>query len=157
MRENCEAEGICLVEAPIENLGSIGTVERYHGPLRAVYMKIRSEMDSKTTNDECLKMAMYAVNSTIGLEGLCPILLVFGAMPRPARSIPTPSRIKRAEAIDKMKAVQKEQVRKRVAIGKRTVGSPKAKEQPEHSTGALLEVNYLYTEQYRRDGMDRSY
>lgn len=36
MRSNVEAAGITLVEAPTENPGSFGVVERYYDPLRCV-------------------------------------------------------------------------------------------------------------------------
>lgn len=38
---------------------------------------------------ECLQMSVYAANATMGPEGLFPMLLVFGALPRPARSFPS--------------------------------------------------------------------
>lgn len=86
------AEGIVLKEAPIENPGSIGTVERYHAPLRASFTKIRESMDKSEASDaDCLRMAVYAVNSTMGPEGLVPIysiLLVFDALRIPARTTP---------------------------------------------------------------------
>lgn len=39
-RSIVEAAGIKVEDAAIENPGSIGTVERYHGPLRAAYKKL---------------------------------------------------------------------------------------------------------------------
>lgn len=38
-------------------------------------------------------MAVYAVNGTMGAEGLCTILLVFGALPRPKITTPSPTQI----------------------------------------------------------------
>ena len=85
-KSNMEAAGIILEEAPIENPGSIGVVERYHAPLKKAYLKLRQTLQKGDTSDaECLQMAVYAANATIGPEGLCPMLLVFGAMPRRAR------------------------------------------------------------------------
>ena len=47
-------------------------------------------------------MAFKAVNDIVGPDGLVPTLLVFGALPRMTHdSPPTPSSIKRAEAIHK--------------------------------------------------------
>lgn len=39
MRENLAASGLVLEEAPVETLGAIGVVERYHAPLRAAYSR----------------------------------------------------------------------------------------------------------------------
>lgn len=98
------AEGIKFKEAPIETPGLIGIVERYHAPLRAVYTKIRESLDKSEANDhDCLKMALYAVNSTVGPEGLVPMFLVFGALPRPARTTPAPTQLQRQRAIDEAK------------------------------------------------------
>lgn len=72
------------MKAPIENPGTIGLVERYHTPLRRSFNTIREMFNMKeVSDDECLHMAVYANNVTIGPEGLCPMLLVFGALPKP--------------------------------------------------------------------------
>lgn len=62
MKAAVEASGIQLKEAPIENPGTMGIVERYHAPLRAAFEKIRASMDRETTDSECLQMAVYAIN-----------------------------------------------------------------------------------------------
>ena len=66
MRANLEAAGVTLHEAPVENPGTIGVVERYHAPLRAAYFKIRADLDRSNTDAECLKLEIFAVNSTMG-------------------------------------------------------------------------------------------
>lgn len=132
MRENLAAEGVTLHEAPVENPGTIGTVERYHAPLRSAYNKIRMELSKETSDIECLRMAVFAVNSTMGPAGLCPILLVFGVIPRPARMNPSITQIERSKAIDNaMIEVEKEQVRQRIAFGIKTRGNPKGMESSE--------------------------
>lgn len=129
LRGNLDAHGITLQEAPIETPGAIGTVERYHAPLRAAYERIRAEVKTGMTDDECLKMAVFAVNSTVGPEGLCPILLVFGAIPRPARTSPTITQLERARAIDAaMKEAEHEQSKRRIAFGLKHSGGQKGKE-----------------------------
>lgn len=46
-------------------------------------------------------MTVLAVNSTVGPEGLAPILLVFGAVPSPDRSISEASQLlTRQQAIE---------------------------------------------------------
>lgn len=96
MRSKCEASGIRLLEAPIENPGSIGMVERYHAPLRASFNKIKEDIGADITDKQALEMDVYTINATIGPEGLCPSLLVYGAIPLPARTRPSPTQLKRA-------------------------------------------------------------
>ncbi len=63
-------------------------------------------------------MAVKAVNDTVGPEGLCPTLLVFGTIPRPAKMTPSETHIGRAEAMERaMKVVSTEQAKCRVALG----------------------------------------
>jgi hypothetical protein len=57
-------------------------VERYHGPLRFALTKIRDSLLDEN-EQECLQLAVKAVNDTMGPETLIPKLLVFGALPRP--------------------------------------------------------------------------
>lgn len=57
LKANIEASGINLEEAPIENPGSIGIVERYHAPLRRAYTKIRQTLHrGEATDAEFLQM-----------------------------------------------------------------------------------------------------
>lgn len=88
MRSNLEVDGVTLHEAAIEHPGAIGTVERYHAPLRSSFLKLLSELERKTTETRFLQLAVFFINSTIGPESLCPMLLVFGIIPRPARKTP---------------------------------------------------------------------
>lgn len=62
----------------------IGKVERCHAPLRWVYMAIRSNLPKTNSNDQCLVMAVFARNTVILSEGLCAMLIVYGAIHRPA-------------------------------------------------------------------------
>jgi len=129
---NAESDGIKILEAPIESPMTMSHVERYHGPLRVSYLKIRDSLPRNETDADCLKMAIKAVNDTVGPEGLCPTLLVFGSLPRPARNLPSETQIQRADAIERaMKEVRKEQAKRRVAFGLRTNGIPVGKENSE--------------------------
>lgn len=58
MRENLEASDVNPKEAPIETPGAIGTMERYHDPLRVTYEKLRKEMSGEYTDPERLQMAV---------------------------------------------------------------------------------------------------
>lgn len=116
-------------EAPIENPGTIGVVERYHAPLRAACLKIRSDMDNYNTDEECMRLAVFSINATVLPEGLFPILLVFGAIHRPARETPSPSQLARAQAIDSsMDEVEKTQARRRIDFVLKNTAGPKAVE-----------------------------
>ena len=130
--DDCEAEGIMVLPAPVESPSTMSHVERYHAPLRSAYTKIRESLPRSESDAECLQMAIKSVNDTIGPEGLCPSMLVFGSLPRPARNLPSDTQIARAHAIDKaMKEVRKEQAKRRVAFGLKTSGGPLGKESSE--------------------------
>lgn len=90
---------VCISDATIEYTGTLGMVERYHVPLRAAYQRIRDDLGKDHSNSDCRRMALFSVSSTMGLEGLCPLRLLSGAIPRPARGTPYPTQIKRASAI----------------------------------------------------------
>lgn len=69
------------------------------------------------------------MNSTMGPEGLVPMLLVFGALPRPARITPAPTQLHRQRVIEEArKAASTEQARRRLAFALRHPSGPKAKE-----------------------------
>jgi len=55
-------------------------VERYYIPLRRVYKIISLELEG-ASKELILQMAVKAINNSAGLDGLIPILLVFGAYP----------------------------------------------------------------------------
>lgn len=127
--ENAEADGISVLTAPIECPSSMSPVERYHGPLRAAYTKIRAELPKTESDADCLQMAVKSVNDSIGPEGLCPTLLLYGTVPRPARNTPAETQIARTQAIDKaMDTVQKEQAKRRIAFGLKNINRLKGKE-----------------------------
>lgn len=102
-KECAEAEGIKILEAPIESPSTMSHVERYHVPLRSAYNKIRESLDRSESNADCLQLAVKATIDTIGPEGLCPTLLVFGTLPRPAKAQPAATQLNRARAKDMAK------------------------------------------------------
>lgn len=61
-----ESDGVRLLEAPIENPGSIVVVEHYHPPLLRALNLIRGDMDYSVGDSEFLKMAVFSVNATVG-------------------------------------------------------------------------------------------
>lgn len=88
-----------MKEASIESPTTMSHVERYHAPLRSVYLKIRGSLRRSELDNDCLTMAVKAVKDTIGPEGLCPTILVFGAKPRMGKRMPAETQIQRAAAI----------------------------------------------------------
>lgn len=99
-------------------------------PLRKAYFKIRQSNDRKKISDEeCLKLAVYAVNTTMGPEGITPMLLVFGAFPRPARTTPAPCQIQRQQAVESGRgAAAHERAKRRLAFALRHPSVPIGKE-----------------------------
>jgi hypothetical protein len=59
---------------------SLGIRERYHGPLRRVYQKIEHEFPH-ICPVLLLRIAVKAINDTMGTNGLVTSLLVFGLVP----------------------------------------------------------------------------
>lgn len=84
LKINMASNVISIDVTPMETPGTIFTVRRYHTPLRVSYRNIRSDVNQEIRDYLCLKMAIFAITSTIGQEFPCPILLVFGALPRTA-------------------------------------------------------------------------
>lgn len=69
------------------------------------------------------------MNDNIGPEGLCPTLLVFGTLQRPARNAPSDTQIMRTNAIEKgMKEVRTIQAKRCVSFRLRSAVIPVAKE-----------------------------
>ncbi|KAI1185280.1 hypothetical protein F5B17DRAFT_42530 [Nemania serpens] len=94
--------GITVKEVPVEAHWSVGKIERYYGPLRRAFEILNAELGTTCSKDSILQMAVKAVNSTAGPNGLVPTLLVFGAYPRMNfDSPPSPSTIQRQNAMDK--------------------------------------------------------
>lgn len=75
--------------------------ERYHKPLRETFLKLQGTYGENPTEEKkpepkktkkaretlvedkyLLKIAVMSINSTIGPEGICPTLLLYGAMPK---------------------------------------------------------------------------
>jgi len=71
---------IKVKEVPIKAYNSIKKVEQYYALLRHVYKIISLELED-ASKELTLRIAVKAVNNSAGLDGLIPILLVFGAYP----------------------------------------------------------------------------
>ena len=130
--DSADADGISVLQAPVESPVTMSHVERYHAPLRAAYIKISADLPRKESDRDCLQMAVKSVNNTIGPEGLCPTILVFGAIPRIGSRQPAATQIDREKAIDKaMDSVHKQQCKRRIAFGLKKITNPIGKESSE--------------------------
>lgn len=65
MRSNLDASTLMLREAEVENPATIFMVEIYHAPLHAAFYNSREEQNRKTTDYECIKIALFGINFTI--------------------------------------------------------------------------------------------
>lgn len=73
---------------------------------------IKADVDPHLSDSDCLNMAVYSVNCTMGPEGLCPMFLVFGAVPFPTSTTPSTSQLQSALCIERtIVAAEKEHVR----------------------------------------------
>ena len=100
----CDIVGTELQLSGVESHHSLGPGERYHAPLRQVYLKIRHERPT-VDKETSLRLAVKALNDTMGPEGLVPSLLVFGVLPRfPAVNTELPDQVERMEALKEARA-----------------------------------------------------
>lgn len=77
-------------------------------------------------------MATLAVKSVIVPIGLCPMLLVYGAIIRPERITQAETQMRRAEGLEtSMKEDTKEQVMRHIKFGLKHVGGLRALERTE--------------------------
>lgn len=86
VRESLKAQRVRLHEASSETPNVIGIVERYHAPLMLAYELVRTEAGVATSNQECLQLAVFAIDCTVSPEGLYLALLVFLSVSRPAKT-----------------------------------------------------------------------
>lgn len=99
-RKLSEDAGIGLKVSGVESHNALGVGERYHAPLRRLYLKIRRDVPNMD-RDLALKIANKAMNDTMGPEGLVPTLLVYGALPRfSPSSTDLPGHVEKMEAME---------------------------------------------------------
>ena len=97
----------------IEAHSSLGIGERYHSPLRNTYTKLKTD-HPKATRSLLLRMAIKAMNDTLGPEGIVPSALVFGEFPSirpffgPPKYRPTP--VERAEIAHKARKIMSQEL-----------------------------------------------
>jgi hypothetical protein len=72
---------IKLMQSGVEAHNSSGIGEKYHDPLRRVYQNVKKGFPNMSL-ELALRLAVKAMNDTMGPNGLVPSLLVFGMVPR---------------------------------------------------------------------------
>lgn len=94
-----ESKGISMRLSGIRAHSSLGIGEKLHDPLRRIFKKIRHEYPSANPKT-ILRVAVKAMNDTMGENGLVPSRLVFGILPRfPILNSNLPSQKERMEII----------------------------------------------------------
>ena len=73
--------GIIIKNVPIEIHHSIDQIERYHGPLRRVYLIIAAKISGIDSNLK-LQMTFKIINDSVDSHDLMFTFLIFGAYPR---------------------------------------------------------------------------
>lgn len=75
-----------LDKVPIVTPGDNDAVERYHAPLISAYKRVCIVTDRRPGDKEYQQLILIGIKSTVGSEGRCLALLVFGAIQRLAPS-----------------------------------------------------------------------
>lgn len=111
-QSNADFFSISCKPLAIEAANSMTYVELYHQPVRRAF-KILKDDCTDLSFDDCLQMALKAVNDNVGPDGMVPILLVFGAYPRIgfASDKPHPTNAARAVALQKAKDALTKKIR----------------------------------------------
>lgn len=90
-------------------------------------------MPLEFTDSECLEMSIFAINYTVQQEELCPILLVFVIIPRPAQQTPQRLKFNAEMMIERtINEVSEIHSKVRVAFGLKHFGRPKRIEQSKY-------------------------
>ena len=86
-----KASDVSVFRTGIESHTSMGIGERYHAPLRNTFRKLKLDY-SLVDPSLLLSMSVFAMNITLGPEGVVPSVLVFGEFPslRMLHEPPTP-------------------------------------------------------------------
>lgn len=78
---NLSAHGVEQRFTGVESHHSLGANERAHQTVRRVFNKVRHD-HPKISQELALAMSQKAINETAGPNGIVPVLLVYGTMPR---------------------------------------------------------------------------
>ncbi|KHJ32171.1 hypothetical protein EV44_g3834 [Erysiphe necator] len=142
-RQSATALGIEIKQDPVEAAQSVGTVERYHAPLRRAYKIITDELKGQNVPKNIrLQLAVKAVNDSAGYDGIVPTLLVFGTFPRMTNSDPPSlSTAQRAKAIKMaMAEIAKLRAKRQVTDALRQCNGPHINQIHDAAIGSLVMV-----------------
>lgn len=79
-RQSAEGCGVVIQASDREGHNALELGDRYHATLRLVYNAIRME-HTDFPSPLALRLAVKAINDTVGRNGLVPTLLVYGRLP----------------------------------------------------------------------------
>ena len=130
--------GISCRPVGVEGPNAMGVGERYHDPLRKTFLKLQKTYQMPALNQEVpegqkgpgrprknprkvtrsvniddeflLAISVMAMNTTVGPEGICPILLVFGAMPKLPLPESGPAAVPQAERMMMLETAREEYI-----------------------------------------------
>lgn len=71
----------------IKTSGPVGAAKRYVSTFQIAYKMIRVVLDQHLSKYLCFQMKVSAINRKVGTENMCPELLIFESLLRPALSI----------------------------------------------------------------------
>jgi hypothetical protein len=91
----------------VEAANQLGVGERYHGPLRRTFdilYTANKDMSNYLDDDTLPQIAVSSLNSSIGVTGLAPSILVFGVVPK----LPIPDSPAAAQTMSTRQRLQQE-------------------------------------------------
>jgi hypothetical protein len=125
-------------------------VERYHGPLRAAFDRIRNV--ENLLDEEALEKAVKAVNDRVNPEGLIPTLLVYGSYPRNITNFPAESQVERMRPIEEaQKDIKKVYGISKVNFGLKRIVAPVPGGQSDIQE-VRQEMIFMYIVLFRKNG-----
>lgn len=88
-------------ESGVESHNAPGSGERYHSFSANIYRKVQAQHLS-LPRDHLLYLALKGMNETTGPTGLCPVLFVFGVVPKmPLSAVDLPNQREGMKALKK--------------------------------------------------------
>ncbi len=143
--------GTIVQTSGVESHNSIGSAERYHGPLRRTFNEIKHE-NQKLNRKIALRIAVKAMNDTLEPNGLVPSYLVFGCVPRfPAVDSKLPNQQSRMDALSLVRqevAIIVSEMRVQKALTSRVPRNAELKIEPRDKVRIYRETDKKYVGPY---------
>lgn len=134
----CRAADIQLRHTGIEAHNSLNAGETLHAPLRRILRKMHDE-HPELSDEHALSLAVYAMNATTNERGLCPMLLVFGVLPK----IPEVARVLPCH-VDRIKAMHTARQEYNKIIAERRVRQGLKAAPPSAASAAITPGDMVY-------------